>query len=257
MQPIAPTGSKQRDARRFVSLGSRRRPRCCRPCGQHEPPRHQRRGIAASKWNYGFSNYSLPFGTQSFNGRVFASEPERGDVVIFKHPVDGTDYIKRVIGLPGDIVEMRGGRLILNGEMVAQERVADWLVPVSANTDCPSVVSIVRREDGASYCRYPRYRETLPSGKSYNVFDLGMSPQDFWGPKVVPEGAVFLMGDNRDNSQDSRFPPEKDGGVGWVPQSLLVGKAQMILWSTDGSSQWIKPWTWFTAARGGRMGDAI
>ena len=213
--------------------------------------------LAASKWNYGFSNYSLPFGTQSFNGRVFASEPERGDVVIFKHPVDGTDYIKRVIGLPGDIVEMRGGRLILNGEMVAQERVADWLVPVSANTDCPSVVSIVRREDGASYCRYPRYRETLPSGKSYNVFDLGMSPQDFWGPKVVPEGAVFLMGDNRDNSQDSRFPPEKDGGVGWVPQSLLVGKAQMILWSTDGSSEWIKPWTWFTAARGGRMGDAI
>ncbi|MHA6333793.1 signal peptidase I [Qipengyuania sp. CAU 1752] len=213
--------------------------------------------LVASKWDFGFSRHSLPVDVPAISGRMLADTPERGDVVIFKHPVDGSDYIKRVIGLPGDIVEIRAGRVILNGEILPKAAMADLLVPVSANTDCPPTIRIERSANGAARCRYSRYRETLPSGRSYAVTDLGPSPQDQWGPKAVPEGKLFLLGDNRDNSQDSRFAPRSGGGIGFVPQELMVGKARAIIFSTDGSSQWLKPWTWVTAARGGRMGKAI
>lgn len=213
--------------------------------------------LVASKWSYGFSKYSLPVELGLPGGRLFASEPERGDVVIFKHPVDHVDYVKRVIGLPGDVVELRDGLVVVNGNVLPQQRLGEFLVPVSPNTDCPPGIPIERRDNGSMYCRYALWQETNPDGRSYKILDFGMSPQDHWGPRVVPEGRLFLMGDNRDNSQDSRFPAESGGGVGFVPEDLLIGKAQMIMWSTDGSAEWLKPWTWFTAARKGRIGDRL
>ncbi len=213
--------------------------------------------LLASKWSYGISKHSLPFSVPIIPGRIFASEPKRGDVVIFKHPVDGTDYIKRAIALPGDTVAMRGGQLILNGVPVPKKRIADFVIPVSSNTVC--VKGSVREQtaDGAFTCRYARFRETLPSGISYDVLDFGASLADDYGPKTVPDGRVFVMGDNRDNSLDSRFPAEPNGGVGLVPQDNLVGKASVVMFSTDGGSAWAKPWTWFSSARWNRIFGGI
>lgn len=213
--------------------------------------------LVASKWSYGISKHSLPFELPVPEGRLFARQPDRGDIVIFKHPVDLTEYVKRVVGLPGDTVEMRGGQVILNGRPVAQQATGFTLIPTSANTPCRPGVDVEQRADGSRWCRYPTLRETVAPGVSYDVIDLGQTPQDYRTTLVVPEGRMFLMGDNRDNSLDSRFPAEPAAGVGLVPQDLLVGKAQMLVWSTDGSAEWLKPWTWFTAARGGRMGDAL
>ena len=162
-----------------------------------------------------------------------------------------------MIGLPGDTIALRDGQVVLNGKPVPQQDLPAVRVPVSANTSCAWGADQVRDEAGRLWCEYTTARETLPNGASYDVFDFGQVPQDFWGPQTVPEGMLFLMGDNRDNSQDSRFASAPGKGIGFVPQSMLVGKAQMILWSTDGSAQWLKPWTWFTAARDGRMGTQI
>ena len=212
--------------------------------------------LLAAKWPYGYSRHSLPFDAPLIPGRIFASQPERGDVVIFKHPLDGTDYIKRVIGLPGDTIAMRNGEVLINGELVAKRRIEDFVVPVSPNTTCAWGAQAERDAAGAR-CRYARFRETLPNGRSYEVLDFGPTPQDDYGPVIVPEGALFLMGDNRDNSQDSRFPAMPSGGVGFVPQENLVGRASGMMWSTDGSADWIKPWTWFSAARWDRIGKSI
>lgn len=213
--------------------------------------------LVASKWSYGFTRHSLPFSMPLIPGRVLADQPERGDVVIFKHPVDGSDYIKRVIALPGDTVEMRGGTVFLNGDAIPKVRIEDFVIPVSENTQCAWGAVEEINDAGEQICRYARFRETLPSGKSYNVLDFGDVPADNYGPIIVPEGRMFLMGDNRDNSQDSRFPAEAGGGIGLVPQDNLIGKASAVLWSTDGSASWLLPWTWFTAARWGRMAEGI
>jgi signal peptidase I len=212
--------------------------------------------LLAAKWPYGYSRHSLPFDLPLIPGRIFAHAPERGDVVIFKHPLDGTDYIKRAIGLPGDTIAMRAGQLILNGAPVPKQRIADFVIPVSPNTDCAWGAETVRDAAGAR-CVYARFRETLPNGRSYNVLDFGPTPQDDFGPVIVPEDTVFVMGDNRDNSQDSRFPAMPSGGVGFVPQENLVGRASVMMWSTDGSAQWLEPWTWFSAARWSRIGRGI
>jgi signal peptidase I len=213
--------------------------------------------LFASKWSYGYSGASLPIDWDSGKGRIFGSLPERGDVVIFKHPVDRTDYVKRVIGLPGDTVQMVGGVLHLNGEPVPKVKLADAVFPIEADGHCREAQFAVRQADGDFACRYPQYRETLPSGVSYNVLDLGVVPQDTTEPVIVPEGHLFMMGDNRDNSLDSRFPPVAGQGVGLVPVENLVGRASFMFFSTDGSAEWIKPWTWFTAARWGRIGQPI
>ena len=214
--------------------------------------------LFAAKWPYGYSRASLPLDSDWVgDGRVFGGLPERGDVVIFKHPVDGTDYIKRAIGLPGDTLEMRGGQIILNGDPVPKQRIGDFVIAVSPNTDC--AWGAVRESDGegGEQCRYARFRETLPSGLSYEVLDFGLTPQDDFGPVIVPEGSIFVLGDNRDNSQDSRFPSMPAGGVGLVPLDNLVGRASAIMWSTDGGANWLLPWTWFTAARWSRIGDGL
>jgi signal peptidase I len=215
--------------------------------------------LLAAKWKYGISNYSLPFGIHLFpNGRLFASQPKRGDVVIFKAPpLDNEDYIKRVIGLPGDQIQMKDGILFINGTPVKKVHVKDFIVDQSPNTHCYSPEFADVLKDGTPICRYPQYRETLPNGVSYNVLDFGPRPQDNTPVYLVPDGKMFLMGDNRDDSLDSRFPAEPDRGVGMVPQDNLIGKATIMMWSTDGSAEWYEPWTWFTAARWSRIGGTF
>ena len=213
--------------------------------------------LLAAKWPYGYSRHSLPFDLPLPAGRVLARIPERGDIVIFKHPVDGRDYIKRVIGLPGDKVAVIGGQVVLNGKLVPRERMSDFLIPASPNTGCEWGGDAARLDDGRTACRYARFRETLPGGKAYEVLDFGLTPGDSFAPVTVPEGAMFVMGDNRDNSRDSRWPAAAGDAVGMVPLDRLVGRAGIIVWSTDGSADWIKPWTWFSAARWNRIGDSL
>ena len=212
--------------------------------------------LLAAKWPYGYSRHSLPFDLPLPGGRVLAALPQRGDVVIFKHPVDGRDYIKRVIGLPGDRVAVAGGQVVLNGQPVPQARIADFTLEVSANTGCAWAGVRAGLADGET-CTYVRLRETLPGGKSHEVLDFGPSPADSLAPVTVPEGAIFVMGDNRDNSRDSRWPAAAGDAVGMVPIDRLVGRAAIIVWSTDGSADWVKPWTWFTAARWNRIGRLL
>jgi signal peptidase I len=210
----------------------------------------------AAKWPYGYSRWSLPFALPLIPGHVLADLPERGDVVVFKHPVDHVDYIKRVIGLPGDSIAVKGGQVILNGVPVKRQQMRDFVLPTSPNTACVMGGRSVTAS-GQGACDYLRFRETLPSGKSYETLDFGPTPQDNFGPLIVPEGALFVMGDNRDNSLDSRFPARSGGGVGLVPADLLVARASAMVWSTDGSADWVKPWTWFSAARWDRFGQGI
>lgn len=214
--------------------------------------------LLAAKWPYGFSRYSLPFSLPLIPGRILANQPERGDVVIFKAPPgNDVDYIKRVIGLPGDTVEMRGGQVFLNGKPVPKVRVADFELPVTPNTHCVDPRFAVTRADGAPVCHYPQFEETLPNGKKYRVLDLSLTEQDDYPATVVPQGDMFLMGDNRDNSMDSRFPAVEGGGIGLGPQGNLVGRATIMMFSTDGSAQLLEPWTWFTAARWNRIGGTF
>lgn len=215
--------------------------------------------LLLAKWPYGVSRKSLPFGVPLLpESRILASAPKRGDVVVFKAPPLGEDdWIKRVIGLPGDTLQMKDGVLWLNGQPVPKVRVADFELPVTPNTHCYSPQFTAKLADGSDVCRYPQYRETLPGGKSYEVLDLGPRPQDNTPPQMVPEGHVFLMGDNRDNSQDSRFPAEVGGGIGIVPQDNLLGRATVMMFSTDGGAEWLKPWTWLSAARWSRFGTGF
>ena len=213
--------------------------------------------LFAAKWPYGYSRYSLPFDAPLIPGRIMADQPERGDVVIFKHPLDGSDYIKRVIGLPGDRVQVVAGIVHLNGEPLEYERVEDFVLPIPPQDRCAQARFVRRQPDGTFACVYPQFRETLPNGRSYNVLDLGLRPSDTTAPIVVPEGTLFLMGDNRDNSLDSRFPAEPARGIGLVPQEYLVARASFMFFSTDGSAELLQPWTWFTAVRWDRIGEAI
>ena len=213
--------------------------------------------LFAAKWSYGYSRASLPFDPPLFEGRVLGRLPDRGDVVIFKHPIDRTDYIKRVVGLPGDQVRMVAGVLHLNGEEVPREPIADFVVPIRQERPCARGHLIEEQAAGALVCRYPRFRETLPGGRSYEVLDFALTGQDTTEPVIVPAGHLFLLGDNRDNSLDSRFPPVAGQGFGLVPVENLVGKASFMFFSTDGSAEWLKPWTWFSAARWDRIGRGI
>ena len=217
--------------------------------------------LIVAKWPYGYSKYSLPFSLPLIPGRILASAPERGDVVVFKAPPGNhTDYIKRVIGLPGDFIEVHSGQVFLNGKPIPRKRIADFVEPLTLNSACSKADVRQFREtasDGTQRCRYPRYVETLPSGRSYNVLDLDTSPADDTAVYAVPEGHIFCMGDNRDRSADSRFPAVEGQGIGIVPQTNLVGRALFTVFSTDGSAEWLKPWTWFSAARWHRIGEGF
>ena len=206
--------------------------------------------LIVSKFPYGFSYLSPSINIlPEIPGRVLGSLPDRGDIAVIKSPRDKSDYIKRVIGLPGDTVQMKNGQLWLNGVAVPKVTVAPVEVLVSANSDCLGIDAQARTtsDAGKAICRYPTYRETLPGGRSYLTIDLAETPQDNTEPLIVPEGHLFLMGDNRDNSEDSRFDPAL-GGLGMLPIENLVGRAEFITFSLDGSTT-LNPLTWFAAVR--------
>ena len=214
--------------------------------------------LVVAKWPYGYSRYSFPLAFPPFDGRIFGRLPHRGDVVVFRHPAEDSDLIKRVIGLPGDTVAVHNGRLILNGRLVVRQPLPPATVAVTPNSPCrviPPTAPIVAQLHGQPYCLYKASLETLPGGPSYTVLDqVDHGPADEFPATLVPAGHVFLMGDNRDDSLDSRFAGF-EGGIGMVPTENLIGRASFTFWSTDGSASWFKPWTWFSALRLDRVGN--
>lgn len=213
--------------------------------------------LFVSKWNYGYSRYSFAGDVVRFNGRVFEQLPERSDIVVFKGP-DGNDWIKRVIGRPGDRIEVRGGQVILNDQPIPKISVEAASFAYGPNSPCraaPGAEREVIMVGNTVTCRYSAFRETLPGGRSYTVIDqLPAGPADDFEATTVPPGFLFLMGDNRDDSMDSRFTVAQ-GGIGLVPIDRIAGKAVMGFWSTDGTASLIKPWTWFSALRADRIGE--
>lgn len=211
--------------------------------------------LFVSKYPYGYSRYSFPLGIMPIEGRIPDRAVEPGDVAVFKLPKDNsTDFIKRIIGMPGDMIQMKGGALYINGQAVKREKVADFVVKVSPNTDCPMYPFYrVTDDTGQAVCRYPQYRETLPNGRSYMTLDLqGFGPHDNTRPFYVPAGHYFAMGDNRDNSLDSRVSPMEDG-VGFLPAENLVGRAEILFFSTNGEARLWEPWKWHKTVRWERL----
>lgn len=205
--------------------------------------------LLVSKFSYGYSQYSLPWSFIPFHGRIFERQVTRGDVAVFKRPYDNkTDFIKRIVGLPGDKIQMIDGVLYINDQPVKRQQIQDFVMEGGTAT-------------------YRQIHETLPNGVSYNILDCRYFPgthdciaslADNAGPFLVPDGNYFAMGDNRDDSADSRFPAYQ--GVGYLPAENLVGRADILFFSTCGSMcdapLW-KPWNWFGAMRFNRFFNLI
>ncbi|HZD25780.1 MAG TPA: signal peptidase I [Alphaproteobacteria bacterium] len=191
--------------------------------------------VFVAKYPYGFSRYSLPFSPPVGEGRIFEHPVKRGDVVVFKLPTDNsTDYIKRIIGLPGDRIQMINGVLNINGKPVPRQRIGDFIL----------------RDGEGHVAHIPQYRETLPNGVAYNTLDLeprGLA--DNTPVYTVPAHHYFAMGDNRDDSTDSRFLNH----VGYIPDQNLVGRAELVFFSVNGNAHWWQVWKWPWSIRYGRL----
>lgn len=200
--------------------------------------------LFVSKLSYGYSRYSFPYSQPAFDGRIWSGLPERGDVSVFKLPTDNkTDYIKRIVGLPGDRISVKGGVLFINGEAVKREAAGTFTTRDG--------------EFGPSRAM-PRFRETLPNGVTYYVLNGEENGAfDNVGAYEVPEGHYFMMGDNRDNSTDSRALYN----VGYVPYQNLIGRAEVIFFSAETDEpdafRWTSPWTWPFDIRWGRFFDIV
>lgn len=215
--------------------------------------------LIVSKYAYGWSWVSPTFHIlPRMSGRLFGSMPERGDIVILTPKTQSSDYIKRVIGLPGDTLELRGGQIFINDIAVVQDVQPDLELPVDANAPCggqefPGLLNT--DENGNAICSLPIMRETLPNGASYDIIDLGPRYTDDIEPVVIPEGHVYLLGDNRDLSADSRVPSPL-GLDGVIPWENIGGRAEFITFSLDGSTN-LNPVSWFTSFRSGRAGTSL
>ncbi len=208
--------------------------------------------LFVNKFAYGWSRWSCPWGLCPIEGRLWGTLPERGDIVVFRHPVTGEDYVKRLIGLPGDRVRMRGGHLQLNGQPVDLRPYGQFSEPYLPQGSAQSLPRCSNRPQPGAECTVDRSVETLPNGVSYPVLNItDVARGDTTQEVVVPAGHVFVLGDNRDNSLDSRFA-QAQGGVGFVPLENLIGRADRVLFSSAGSSLWAF-WTW----RGDRFLHAV
>jgi signal peptidase I len=197
--------------------------------------------VFVSKYSYGYTHFSLPFSPPLFSGRIFGSYPHRGDVVVFRFTRDTSqDWIKRVIGLPGDHIQVKQGQLYINGTEVPRVPLGDY-----ETTD-----------GGGTHLLAQEYSETLPNGLKHDILkfsdeknpnlDVDANNTDEY---VVPDGHLFMMGDNRDNSEDSRFM----NALGFVPLENVIGRAQFIFFSFDAESPWWEFWMWPVEVRWGRL----
>ena len=195
--------------------------------------------LFVSKFSYGYSKYTVGFGLPLFEGRILGSQPERGDVAVFKLPRDNkTDYIKRVIGLPGDSIQMIGGILHINGQPVKRERIEDFVTTDSLGRSI----------------RTAQFIETLPNGRTHRIIEESDNgPLDNTPVFKVPENHLFMMGDNRDNSLDSRVPSQ----VGFVPIENMVGRAEFLFFSLDEGTRFYEIWRWPVDLRFSRLFNGV
>ncbi len=208
------------------------------PSGSMYPNLYVGDFLFVSKYTYGYSKHSFPFSLPLFSGRIWADEPKVGDVVVFKYPKDNrTDFIKRIIGLPGDKIKLEDGRLLVNGLQLDRDRQEDFLV----------------RNNFGYAERFHQYIETLPNGVKHTILEVSDDEnEDNFSEVEVPANHYFVMGDNRDRSDDSRIH------VGFVPFENLVGKARFLFFSYDPQEgEWYKPWTWGKKIRWRRLFNKI
>jgi len=198
--------------------------------------------LFVNKMAYGYSRVSCPFSICPISGRIFGSQPERGDVIVFRHPVNGEDYVKRLIGLPGDKIQVKNSVVFINGVEAKQQ--PDGLFTETYEKQGP-IGGFPRCRDGAgagAACTKDKLIETLPNGVTHSILNIGDFRLDNTKVYTVPEGHYFFMGDNRDNSTDSRVP-QTSGGVGFVPFENLIGRVDRVMFSSAGRSLFYF-WTW-------------
>lgn len=207
------------------------------PSGSMYPTLYVGDYLFVSKYTYGYSKHSLPLSLPLFEERIWEDAPNRGDVVVFKFPQDNkTDFIKRVIGLPGDKLKLENGRLYINGKMVEREETEDFVL----------------RDELGNAERYRQYTETLPNGAQHKILEISDNEvHDNMKELEVPQRSYFVMGDNRDRSDDSRV------NVGFVPTENLIGKARFLFFSHNQDDAWYKPWTWPKKIRWSRLFNRI
>jgi len=201
--------------------------------------------VFVNKMAYGYSKYSCPWAMCPIPGRILSSDPERGDIIVFKHPVTKTDYVKRLIGLPGDRIQVKDGVLYINDVEAPQEPAGVFEEVFERQGSFGTIPKCANGAVGqGAICQKMRAIETLPNGVAHHVLNVADYPgmPDNTGVYTVPEGSYFFMGDNRDNSTDSRFP-QSAGGVGYVPKELLLGRVDRVMFSAAGK-RLVYFWTW-------------